>query len=399
MPSTIRTSWLLADELPPMFVGDESTLAIATTGTAAAFVIGLILWNHWWMKRTYRCRSCGHPFHQSHPDRCIDCGRTWRNKPLLPWRIMAPLLLLIIAAGLAYPARQAYRWSAERGFSPPLPMHAYKFVHRYPSGHTVVRRWARNQMLEPGNRLLLRSPDAENEVHMALGSGIDRGPNLDLSIPPDITGDDLLDVVVLGHEGYMHTMRIFSLQPDGSFVQILDDEGYFQATLGDLDQDGVFELLISESKLCYSFAPRVSFPMPSMVFSYDGRSWSCNPELMRRPPPDAQELEEMKQRLRGNDWSSWPDPDRTIYPLLNDGSRELWSTMLTLIYSGNGRVALDLHESVWPEEPGNKDEALSYFIGTLHVHSTIWNVLPGMQEPPVAELQWLPPYEGQEAGF
>ena len=390
MPWPFRSSWLLADYPPPMFVGHEITLALITTATAVACVIGLILWNRWSMKRTIRCRSCGHPFHPSHPDRCIDCGRTWRSKPLFPRWVMVPVLLLMITAGLAYPARQAYRWSAERGWSPPLPKYAYTLVHRYPSGHTVVRKWARNQMLEPGNVLLLRSPGGQDEVVVGWGSWVDRGPGLDLSIPPDITGDGLLEVVVLGGEGYMHTRTIFSLQPNGSFVKILDDEHYFQSSLGDLDRDGAYELFSSDSRFSYSFAPRIAFSVPSMIFSYDGTTWTCSPELMKRPPPDARELEALEKRLRGNDWSRWPDPDETVYPLLNEGSRELWSTMLDLTYAGNGRIALDLHESVWPEAAGNKDEALTYFLTTLRRYSSIWDDLPGMQEPPVAEFESLP---------
>ena len=64
--------------------------------------------------------------------------------------------------------------------------------------------------------------------------------------------------------------------------------------------------------------------------------------------------------------------------------------MLDLTYAGNGRIALDLHESVWPEAAGNKDEALTYFLTTLRRHSSIWDDLPGMQEPPVAEFESLP---------
>ena len=95
----------------------------------------------------------------------------------------------------------------------------------------------------------------------------------------------------------------------------------------------------------------------------------------------------MKERLRGNDWSEWPDPDEVMYPMLNDGSRELWSSMLDLTYAGHGRMALDLHESVWPDEAGNKDEGLDYFLKTLREHSSIWEDLKAMQDPSVVEFE------------
>ena len=87
-----------------MFEGGEITLALVTTVTAVAIVFGLIVWNHRSMKRTLQCHSCRHPFHQSHPDRCIECGKRWRNKPFLSLWITFPLITIIVISGLTYPA-------------------------------------------------------------------------------------------------------------------------------------------------------------------------------------------------------------------------------------------------------------------------------------------------------
>ena len=382
--------WVLADYPPPMFVGDEITFALSTTGVAAALVIALIVWNRRVINRKSNCGSCGHPFHRSHPDRCIDCGRLWRNKPLLPLWIMLPLVLIILTCGLGYPARQAYWWSSERGWSPPLPKYKYEIIHQYPTGHTVIREWARNQWLEPGNILILRSPHSDAEIELGFGGRKTDGFDLCSSLPLDITGDDLLDIRVCGRGGYEHILRVFSLKQDGSFVKSLEASGYFPAMLKDLDLDGTFELIEEDSMFSYSFAPRASFDVPSMTSSFNGTSWACNPEFMKRPPPDSVEFNEMKKRLRREDWSEWPDPDAMMYPMLNDGSRELWSAMLDLTYTGNGQVALALHESVWPDDAGNKDEGLDYFLKTLREKSSIWEDLRSMQDPPVVEFESIP---------
>ena len=380
---------VLADLPPPMFVGDEITFALSTTGVAAALVIALIVWNRRVINRKSNCRSCGHPFHRSHPDRCIDCGRLWRNKPLLPVWIMLPLVLIILTCGLAYPARQAYWWSWERGWSPPLPKYKYEIIHRYPTGHTAIRKYARNQYLGLGNSLVLRSPHSDAEIELTL-EGIADAYGLYGPLPVDITGDGLLDVVVVGEAGYLDLIGVYSLQPDGSFVQTLDSGGYFGALLQDLDGDGTFELIESDSGFSYTFAPRAFFAVPSMTSSFDGTSWICDTEFMKKPPPNSRAFNEMKERLRGNDWSKWPDPDEFIYPMLNDGSRELWSAMLDLTYAGHGQMALDLHESVWPYDAGNKDDGRAYFLKTLREHSSIWEDLKAMQDPPVVAFESIP---------
>ena len=390
------SGWLLADEeyLPPMFEGGEITLALVTTVTAVAIVFGLIVWNHRSMKRTLQCHSCRHPFHQSHPDRCIECGKRWRNKPFLSLWITFPLITIIVISGLTYPAWQAYKWSAARGFSPPLPKYKYTLVHRYPTGHEVFRKYARDYRLgSEGNDLLLHIPDDDTEIHLGSGSRQNDGSAMYGPLPVDITGDGLLDVVVSGRAGYWHHLKVFSLQPDGSFIKTLDADGYFQALLQDLDHDGTFELIEGDSGFSYTFAPRAFFDVPSMTSSFDGTSWVCDTEFMMRPPPDPSAFNEMKERLRGNDWSEWPDPDEFMYPMLNDGSRELWSAMLDLTYAGHGRMALDLHESVWPDDAGNKDAGLDYFLRTLREDSSIWEDLKAMQDPPVVEFESIPESE------
>ncbi|HAW95344.1 MAG TPA: hypothetical protein DCX60_03615 [Phycisphaerales bacterium] len=380
---------MLADLPPPMFVGDEITFAISTTGVAAVLVIALIVWNRRVINRKSNCRSCGHPFHRSHPDRCIDCGRIWRNRPLLPVWIMLPLVLIILTCGLAYPTRQAYLWSRERGWSPPLPMYKYKIIHRYPTGHTAILKKARNTYLGLGNSLVLRSPHSDAEIELTL-DGIADGYGLYGPLPVDITGDGLLDVVVVGETGYLHLIGVYSLQPDGSFIQTLDSGGYFEASLQDLDGDGTFELIESDSRFSYTFAPRAFFSVPSMTSSFTGTSWVCDTGFMKRPPPEPDDFEKMKERLRENDWSEWPDPDEFMYPMLNEGSRELWSAMLELTYAGHGQLALDLHESVWPDDAGNKDEGRAYFLKTVREHSSIWEDLKAMQDPPVVAFESIP---------
>lgn len=381
-----------------MFEGGEITLALVTTVTAVAIVFGLIVWNRRSMKRTLQCHACRHPFHQSHPDRCIECGKRWRNKPFLSLWITFPLITIIVISGLTYPARQAYKWSAARGFSPPLPMYKYTLVHRYPTGHEVFRKYARDYRLgSEGNELIVRSPDDDTETFLGGGSRRNDGYGIygasvvpASALPLDITGDGLLDVVVVGRAGYIRMIGVYSLQPDGSFVQTLDSGGYFGASLQDLDGDGTFELIESDSRFSYTFAPRAFFSVPSMTSSFTGTSWVCDTEFMKRPPPEPDDFEKMKERLRGNDWSEWPDQDEFMYPMLNDGSRELWSAMLDLTYAGHGRMALDLHESVWPDDAGNKDAGLDYFLKTLREYSSIWEDLKAMQDPPVVEFESIP---------
>ena len=180
-----------------------------------------------------------------------------------------------------------------------------------------------------------------------------------------------------------------ALGPGPRLETWIEIDNYGGTGLRDIDEDGVPELLHADSELGYGFAPRCCFALPEVVQRFDGKEWGIDLESMKRPPPSREQIDAWITKLRALDWSTWPEDrsdDYIAYPLLNDGSRALWERMVALVYEGNGRVAMELHEAVWPEEPGNKVDASQHFLEVLEAQSSIWNRLADHQSPPIEAL-------------
>lgn len=184
------------------------------------------------------------------------------------------------------------------------------------------------------------------------------------SLGVDVTGNDVGDLVIQQWSGAAsgHGSRYLVLEMDGSHVkEIAIVEGLAGVNAGDLNHDGVHELIGRDEAYCFwGGYSRAASPCPLVVLSFDRTQarFVLNKKLTAKPPLSEEELCELSLGYKNDPWwSAHSAPPG-----------ELFCTMFDLVYSGNEKQAWQLFDASWPERFGifkeewkrEVDDALRY---------------------------------------
>ena len=330
-----------------------------------------------------RCRKCGFDMRGSTSLVCSECGWQAHNERILHsnarilW-LLVPLLLIC----MAWPGYKAIRWSKERGWTPPLPRYKVTTLRTISTGHVYKKYTGRNPHdVQAPSFLRLIDADGQGVWQSCLNG---ERWQLHVNLPEDITGDGKPDIVLescssgTGHYGgYL----IHHFETDGS-VTSSNIAGYCGAAFKDFDGDGLYEIRMWDGCLKYALACGACLNIPDVILQCEDGEWIVAPELMRKPPPDSQDLDAIAMKLGALDWSKPIKPDDT-FPYSNSTVNKLWNAMLPLVYSGNGRLAIELHRQVWPKNAPYREDALKHFLREVRKSTRDGDSIVNVQDPPI----------------
>jgi hypothetical protein len=226
----------------------------------------------------------------------------------------------------------------------------------------------------------------------------------------DITGDSTANIVIQHWSGGAHccdTATVFELT---STLKVLgrfygeDSTPIFK----DLDNDGIYEVLMRDGTFAYWNECYAGSPQPELVYRYYGRHYSLAPDILRDQLDDerVRELMGNASRLReeirigpeeagqvGQPPGAWNGMEDAAIRFVNGTDRnerrtkayfeyeswywlpsELWGTMLELIYGGRSEMAKKLYVQAWPAGLAGSEQFLADFRSQLSL-SPHWTEL------------------------
>ncbi len=240
------------------------------------------------------------------------------------------------------------------------------FVHRLNIGPFAYRMkfdrdtaQARFEISRKGKVLFSRS-----------GSHFYVNPGLPCGLPiagTSLTKQHRSELVVEDWDGGAHccnTLYIIALDDCPHLIQKLELEHSSLPIFQDLNGDGIPEIVIEDWTFAYWKVPFAQSPSPEVILSYNGKKWTFDRKLNKRPPPSKTTLFKLKRAVIQNFRKVPHDPafgdtEDTGAPV------RLWEEMLKLIYSGNAPVAFHLVDTTWPTTNYSKRKFLRQFCSEL----------------------------------
>lgn len=181
------------------------------------------------------------------------------------------------------------------------------------------------------------------------------GPNENEYTVPlgqDITGDGLPNLVLREYTGGAHCCSyyyVFTIGPEFRFIETIVG-GDYDSYLKDLDGDGNWEFVVHDWVIlpCTIWACCCG-PDPYVILHYEDGAYHLALDLMRKPAPSAEDLEQWAQELEPHERNA-----------------ALWDAVLDLIYMGHPELVEPFLEFVWPDEEERRDALMdSVFRGIL----------------------------------
>lgn len=180
----------------------------------------------------------------------------------------------------------------------------------------------------------------------------------------DITGDGIPELIIGVWSGGAHccfSTIIFSLGEE--FKKIAEiDGGDTSFDFKNFEGDGIYELVGRDWTFAYWKTSFVNSPAPQIILRYMNGKYIIASDLMRKQSPSQKEIEanlaEIKEKFARPGGSIRPDPTESLD---DEVPPELWGDMLDLIYTGNGKTAIDFFNKAWPDHKKGKEEFLAAF--------------------------------------
>ena len=181
----------------------------------------------------------------------------------------------------------------------------------------------------------------------------------------DITGDGIPELIMGVWSGGAHccfSIILFSLGEELKKIAVIEGvDSSFE--FKDFEGDGIYELVGRDWTFAYWETSFANSPAPQVVLRYQHGKYVLATNVMKKQPPDKKELEAKIVGLR--------DKFANVRALDDEAPSELWEYMLDLIYTGNGKIALNVFNKAWPEHKEGKEEFLTAFKTQL-AKSSYW---------------------------
>ena len=168
---------------------------------------------------------------------------------------------------------------------------------------------------------------------------------LDQAFGVDITGNggkDFVFVDLSDGSGNFVSYHIYELPKNGTITKIAELDTSGDATFKDLTGNGRLDVEIGDMTFnCWESAC-ASSPNTKVILSWNSaqQSYVMNPNLMRKPAPTQNTIQQMANYFRDDDWCGY-NPGGTYRYC------EPWDYALDLIYSGNAVSAKSYLNLVW----------------------------------------------------
>lgn len=167
-----------------------------------------------------------------------------------------------------------------------------------------------------------------------------------LTFPPpgtDINGDGIPDVIVSYYSGGAHCCSeyaVFSLGRELKLLGVLNGE-HSNFEFKDLDNDGKYEAIGRDWTFAYWGTSFAESPAPEVILRWKNGRYRLADDLMRR------------KYTRDEVLKIVDDFENDILPLSEDNKSlhvdiTISAAMLELIYTGNGNLAWEFVDRVWP---------------------------------------------------
>ena len=192
----------------------------------------------------------------------------------------------------------------------------------------------------------------------------------------NITGDGIPNLIVGCISGGSHCcsrITIFSLGDSAKVLKEFDCP-YCTFELTDLDGDGIYEIIMSDSTF-QTWASRhgadEGYTNQNVILRYKNRDYRIAPDLMKKFPNKIDSPSQGKI-VRQFDDADAVDPSNPERGLL-----ELSRYMTALIYVGRGGEAFDFCHRVWPKNREGKKEFIASFKTNL-AKSPYWQEIKAL---------------------
>ncbi|MGB7748991.1 MAG: hypothetical protein WBN75_17070 [Verrucomicrobiia bacterium] len=181
-----------------------------------------------------------------------------------------------------------------------------------------------------------------------------------LRIGRSITGEGQPNLVVSEWTGGAHccfVYYVFQIGDTFKLIDRLDAEHGDNSDFEDLRHNGNLEFVMADWTFAYWNNCFADSPAPTVILRYQDSKYRPDLELMRKPPPNDQDLHLMAENLKAKFANEAETGSNDKWKAPSD----LWGKMLDLIYSGNRDSAWKLLDMSWPANHPNKTEFLEEF--------------------------------------
>ena len=167
-----------------------------------------------------------------------------------------------------------------------------------------------------------------------------------LGIARDLTGDRVPDAIVETYSGGAHCCFAQYIVALGTKFEVLDTV-YHGGRWSDSDGDGLWEVTVNDLTFDYWKLPHSDSPLPEVIQEATRKGFVPNAELMQARTPTASEVLAMLRASR--DGKLWKDYTTLAEDEFLPGAMaELHRDFVTLLYQGQGALALELLDTGWP---------------------------------------------------
>ncbi len=167
----------------------------------------------------------------------------------------------------------------------------------------------------------------------------------------DFSGDKIPDILEETFTGGAHCCwkyRAFIKEEKGVKALNLDERDHGLLSK-DVNDDGIYELIGSDSTFNYWKTAYATSPAPEVILSYDkeSSSFKLNLDLMKKPAPTQEDFSKKIALIES-------DEDGAINSEIVGVSPILWGYMLDLIYTSNEKLAWEFLDQAWSNSEKEK---------------------------------------------
>lgn len=192
----------------------------------------------------------------------------------------------------------------------------------------------------------------------------------------NVTGDGKPNLVVHSYSGGNHccwTLLIFEIGETFRPVAKFDGQDSCPA-FEDLDHDGSLAVVMRDMSYAYVFECYAGSPAPTIVFRYKNGQYHLAPDLMRREPPTASQLEQKAKDLKA------------IFLLAEEmerrkGSDDFFLGEFSMGYTTHGLLAAIAADGIEIPKTTTEIESLNLLLKTNKLHEKYKNIPMNFSEP------------------
>lgn len=184
--------------------------------------------------------------------------------------------------------------------------------------------------------------------------GATDGPDRQIAVGLDITGDGIPNLVVFEYSGGAHccgTFHVFELGEEFRKIGSIFCGDYGPHAVKDLDGDGNWEFVVYDT-VYWGAWPPLEAPRPQVVLHYAEGTYGVVTELMRRPAPSTAELQSQASEFQS----------------IEDLGYRYTSSLgfaVDLVYTGHADLVEPFLEFLWPDAREERESLVQFLLAQM----------------------------------